>query len=137
MPSPSNPTNPPTKFPSVNDFATSPSFEYHRIQLIELCNEVEPHLVHSSSKNCGHCWSIVLNSMYDKDNGQLRGYQKYNKQRNFRCFMEKVFKKVIDYIELKGNDSIGTNNNILELKIIALDYFRIQKEGDELARKRK
>ena len=75
--------------------------------------------------------------MYDKENGQLRGYQKYNKQRNFRCFMEQVFKKVINYVELKGIDSIDANNNILQLRIIALDYFKIQKEGDELARKRK
>ena len=83
MPSPSNPTNPPTKFPSVYNFTTSLSFDYHRMQLIGLCNVVEPHLVHSSSKNCGQHWLIVFCSKYDKDNGQLRGYQKYNKQRTF------------------------------------------------------
>ena len=78
-------------FVNPTDFAVHSNFEYSRLQFIQLALEVIPHLISTTIKCCGKRWEKVQHSMYEDENGQLRGYKKYVNHRGFRMFIENVF----------------------------------------------
>ena len=84
------------KYPSIKDFANKAYFEIARIQLVSVINEFKATMVRTWIKESKKRWTKVLSSMYDKDNGMLRVYKKYEDGRNFRLFVEKVFVRILD-----------------------------------------
>ena len=84
-------------FVKIADFASKPQFDVARLQLISELNQHKPHMLHTSVKDCGKRWTKVLEAIYSKNDGMLRGYRKFADHRNFRVgFIEKVLKKVLE-----------------------------------------
>ena len=82
--------------------------------------------------------------MYDKDNGMLRAYKKYEDGRNFRLFVEKVFVRILDNVYLAKSTGNEVSNGIMELSVIAVKFNIMKKVAednmklrDEISKKRK
>ena len=81
-----------TTHPEWSEFTTKNSFELPRMQLLKLIEQFQPHLKPTLVKESGQRWSNVLDGLYDKKEGLLKGYRKFKDVRNFlTCLIEKVF----------------------------------------------
>ena len=85
--------NSPTEYAKSDDVATKDDFQVVRYQLITEIKKHEAHTLTTLVKKSGHRWKLVMEALYNGSNGLLRGYRKPSNHRNFRLFVEQVFKK--------------------------------------------
>ena len=96
-------------FAKSDEVATKADFEIVRHLLPNAILTKNAHQYPTTVKHSGKCWSLVMEIMYNPSSGTLQMYKKPKKFRNFRVFVEEVFKMLthcVDFHEFCRNINI-------------------------------
>ena len=117
------------EYAKADDIATKPNFNVVRYQLINAIKTNKAHQLYTSNRDSGKSWDLVMNTMFNLSNGTLKGYKKMKNHRNFRIFVEKVFKKSIQYLSYHELSDMIVPPDIKELSEIGIEFFEMKERG--------
>ena len=124
-------------YAKAEDVATKSNFDVVRFQLCAAIKTNEAHRIHSITKKSGQRWSMVMEVMYHPTNGMLRTYKKPKNHRNFRVFVENVFKKVMNFVSFNVSAGNDITEDIKELNSVGIEFFQVKSDGEKKNQMRK
>ena len=124
-------------YPKFGDFVVNAEFKLARVQLFELLNEEKALKLPPNVKTSGKRWEKVFETMFNREIGQLKGYKMFKHHRNFRMFIEKVFAKALDVVNVSKITSAHVDSDVINLSLSAEEYFKVKNKGIADSEKRK
>ena len=118
--------NPPTEYAKSDDVATKDDFQVVRYQLIAEIKKYNVHILSTFVKKSGYQWKSVMEALYNDLTGMLRVYKKPCTHRNFRLFIEQVFKKVANGLTFIQTAGMDVPSDIVKMNSIGETFFKKQ-----------